>query len=142
MDFEIKVKRLRQEAIMPQTMTEGSAGMDLAIPYTKAILPGIHYIQLGFAIEIPEKHVGLIAPRSSLHKSRLSLANTVGVIDSDYRGELTLALEYDGPGTILEVGQRLAQLLIMPIRNCAIIEEQELTNTERGDGGFGSTDRK
>ena len=97
----------------------------------------------GLAIEIPEGFVGLVFPRSSIRKTDLSLSNSVGVIDSGYRGEIQAtfnqkSLSKDGQ-ILYGVGDRICQLMIIPHPHVDFIEVQELNNTERGEGGFGST---
>jgi dUTP pyrophosphatase len=96
---------------------------------------------IGLAMEIPEGFVGLIFPRSSIRKTDLSLTNCVGVIDSGYRGELqaTFRKERGVVSKKYEVGDRIAQIMIIPHPPIEFVEADELSNTERGDGGFGST---
>jgi dUTP pyrophosphatase len=96
---------------------------------------------LGIALEIPEGFVGLVFPRSSIRKTDLSLTNCVGVIDSGYRGELqaTFRKHRGVASTIYAVGDRVAQIMIIPHPPIEFKEVDELTNTERGEGGFGST---
>jgi dUTP pyrophosphatase len=93
----------------------------------------------GLSIEIPEGYVGLLFPRSSVSKTTLNLANSVGVIDSGYRGPLMLKFRYLEEGDVYEVGDRVAQLVIMKLPFVEIIEVSELSSSERGEGGFGST---
>jgi dUTP pyrophosphatase len=95
----------------------------------------------GIAIEIPMNHVGLVAIRSSVGKAGVALANSVGVIDSDYRGEIKLCLTYTAGsgGHYIRKGQAVAQIVIMPVLQVELVEVDALSTTERGDGGFGST---
>lgn len=130
---------------LPAYATAGAAGMDLAAAEFALMHPGdIRMIGCGFAAEIPDGFVGLVFPRSSAAINRgLTLANTVGVIDSDYRGEIMLAVRYmcdsDIPQQTIEVGDRIAQLVIAPVSRLKIEEVEQLSETERGAGGFGST---
>jgi dUTP pyrophosphatase len=93
----------------------------------------------GLAIEIPEGHVGLLFPRSSISKTVLSLANSVGVIDSGYRGSIMFKFRYPEEGMVYDVGDRVGQIIIMPYPTIEFEETEELSSTERGQGGFGST---
>lgn len=96
----------------------------------------------GLAFEIPLGHVGLIFPRSSIYKTGMTLSNCVGVIDSDYRGEVKFVFTARNSNEpIYDIGDRVGQLVIMELPNITIIEETELNDTERGTGGFGSTGR-
>ena len=92
----------------------------------------------GISVEIPEGFLGLIFPRSSIRKYDLILTNAVGVIDSGYRGELQATFKKSGPH-VYEVGDRGAQIIILPYPQIEFIEVEQLSNTERGKGGFGST---
>ncbi len=140
----LKIKPLNDGAFIPKRATSESAGLDifafLKEPVT--INPGeIIKIPSGIAVEITKGYVGLIYPRSGLStKFGISLANCVGVIDSDYRGELLTPLinHSDKPFTVNN-GDRIAQLLISPVLLPEIEVVKELSRTERGEGGFGST---
>lgn len=145
--MDLKVKRLRKKAIMPHYATEGSAGLDLSICIdTDTVLLTPHKTTLvgcGLAFSIPKGYVGLVYIRSSVGtKQGIILANQVGVIDSDYRGEVMLPLynRTDVP-IVLNNGTRVAQLVITPILSANIEEVNKLDDTKRGDGGFGSTDK-
>jgi dUTP pyrophosphatase len=98
---------------------------------------------IGLALEIPDGFVGLVFPRSSIRKTRLQLSNSVGVIDSGYRGELQATFNKINNNSQSEndykVGDRIAQIMIIPYPKVIFREVEELSNTERGDGGFGST---
>ncbi len=142
----VKVKKLSERAQLPQRETPGAAGADLRAlleepltiqPGTTAMLP------TGLAFEIPEGYVGLIFARSSLGSKRgLAPANKVGVIDSDYRGEVKVALHnHSSQPQTVEPGERVAQLAIVPFLAADYEEAAELSDTERGAGGFGSTGR-
>ena len=139
---KLKIKKLDERAVMPRYAKPGDAGMDLV-----AIDGGwdvgrmqVRY-RFGLAFEIPEGYVGLIFPRSSIVKKDVTLANCVGVIDSGYRGEVTAVfnLRRGERGEIYNVGDRIAQLVVMPFAQCEIEETDELSETERGTGGYGST---
>ena len=140
----IKVKKLRPGAHLPTYGTEFSAGADLyaclAEPVT--IAPGeTKKIPTGLAMEIPVGCAGLIYARSSLGTKRgLAPANKVGVVDSDYRGEFMIFLHNHGaePQTI-QHGDRVAQLLVTPVFTPGFVEADQLSDTVRGTGGFGST---
>ena len=126
---------------LPIRGTEHSAGMDLFCTETVTI-PRYEYakIRTELHVEIPEGHFGLLCPRSSMGKRGLGLANTVGIIDSDYRGEIIcLVKNYNPYSETVEARDRVAQLVIVPYFCPKIEVVEELTETERGDGGFGST---
>lgn len=138
----MKVKRLYEEALLPTKATEGSAAFDL-YAYTEAPLEPCETFKYktGIALEIPEGSVGLIFPRSGLStKFGIRLSNCVGVIDSDYRGEIIVALHNDGDESyMINRGDRIAQLMIVDIPKIGIEEVTELSDTKRGIGGFGSS---
>ena len=126
---------------VPRKATTGSAGYDLSSAQRVTIEPGkCAMISTGIRVALPCGSVGLIFERSSLHRRGLSLANKVGVIDSDYRGIISLLLEniLDEPVDI-SVGDRLAQMIVMPVKQTVMREVASLDETKRGDGGFGST---
>ena len=141
---KIKVKKLRENAQLPTYGTEFSAGADLyaCLAGDVTILPGeTKKIPTGLAMEIPVGYAGLIYARSSLGTKRgLAPANKVGVVDSDYRGEFMIFLHNHGtePQTI-QHGDRVAQLLVTPVFTPGFVEADELSDTVRGTGGFGST---
>lgn len=141
---KVKIKKLDPEAKIPVYGSEFSAGADLfALTGGDVVLmPGeTAVIPTGIALEIPEGWTGLIFARSGLAtKSGLAPANKVGVIDSDYRGEIKVALHNhsDKPGTVKR-GDRVAQLVIVPYLKADFFEADGLEDTERGSGGFGST---
>ena len=144
--MKIALEKLHQEAILPSYATPNSAGADLYALLTEeesvSILPGeTKLIRTGIALAIPEGYVGLICARSGLSvKEGLAPANKVGVIDADYRGEVMVALynQSKAPRTVTK-GQRIAQLLIMPVTQGLFTEVTSLSATRRGEGGFGST---
>jgi dUTP pyrophosphatase len=139
--LDIKVKKLHPNAVIPSYSKVGDAGMDLTI--TKEIENTTFSVSYGFgiAMEIPKNYVGLIFPRSSVRNQDLILSNCVGVIDSGYRGELQATFKKTNGLDSLKykVGERGAQIIILPYPQVKMIESEELSNTERGEGGFGST---
>lgn len=142
----IHVKLLREGAVLPTYGTEFSAGADLyaclASPVT--IAPGeTAFVPTGIALEVPYGCAGLIYARSGLACKRgLAPANKVGVVDSDYRGEVMVALHNHGTQSqTVESGERIAQFVITPVLTPAYEVVQELSDTVRGEGGFGSTGR-
>ncbi len=144
---ELKMKKLRPEAVLPTRGSAGAAGLDLyaCLEAPVTLQPGaLERIPTGIAIALPGPDtVGLIFGRSGLGvKHGITLSNSVGVIDSDYRGELQVGLCNVGsePYTI-QPGERFAQLVVMPVFTPIPVEVQELDGTDRGEGGFGSTGR-
>jgi dUTP pyrophosphatase len=141
---EVKIKKISPNAVLPTYGTENAAGADLSAclfaPIT--IDPGQTFVvKTGLTMEIPEGYVGLIYARSGLATKRgLAPSNKVGVIDSDYRGEIMVALynQSELPQKI-EPGERIAQLVIAPYLQGVFNEVDELSDTTRGAGGFGST---
>lgn len=152
--FEVKVKKLRPEAELPLKVARGSVGADLKIYFDKEDGEQIKKVVLqpnqsikastGIAVEIPEDYFMDIRPRSSAGiKKDLFLKNTTGVIDADYRGEILLFIKNIGDKAVtLEHGERVAQAIILPNYDVKYVEVEELSDTERGAGGFGSTGRK
>lgn len=138
---EVKVKKLTPNAVIPSYSKDGDAGMDLTI--TSQISNTTFDVSYGFgiAMEIPKGFVGLVFPRSSVRKYDLLLTNCVGVIDSGYRGEIQATFKKtNGLDSFkYEIGDRGAQIIILPYPQIKMIESNELSNTERGSGGFGST---
>ena len=140
----VRLKKLREDAIIPAYGTEFAAGADLYACMDKDITinPGCtEFIHTGIALEIPTGLVGLIYARSGMACKRgLAPANKVGVIDSDYRGEIMVALyNHSDEAVTVSKGERIAQLVIMPVDLCEYGFSDELDKTERGEGGFGST---
>ena len=137
----VKVKKLVPEAVIPSYSKPGDAGMDLTI--TKEIENTSFSVSYGFgiAMEIPKGYVGLVFPRSSVRNQDLILSNCVGVIDSGYRGELQATFKKtQGLDSIkYKVGERGAQIIILPYPTIYMTEVPELSDTERGTGGFGYT---
>lgn len=168
--LHVKIKRLHPDSVIPSYKREGDAGLDLTAVDRYFDIDGNVVYHTGVAIEIPEGYVGLLFPRSSVSRVDLSLCNAVGVIDSNYRGEIiakfkpTLIYEVHDDSEFeqgkfkywdrviaptrefgelahmdYEVGERVAQLIIMPYPRVEFQEVEELSKTERGDGGFGSS---
>ncbi|MCH2134054.1 MAG: dUTP diphosphatase [Phycisphaerales bacterium] len=141
---ELRIKRLSPLATIPRYATAGAAGLDLhaAIESPIEIPPrGIQMIPVGLAVAIPGGWEGQVRPRSGLaSRHGISLPNTPGTIDADYRGELKVPLINHGETAFtVEPGMRIAQMVICPVAQCQVIEVDTLDDTERGDGGFGST---
>ena len=138
--MEVKIKKLHTDAVIPKYAKEGDAGMDLySIGFLYTSTGMLHHT--GLAMEIPPGYVGLIFPRSSISKTDLSLANCVGVIDSGYRGEIMCAFDITRRDTSkgYEKGDRIAQIIILPYPKIEFTEVEELDDSERGEGGFGSS---
>lgn len=139
--MQLKFKKLHADAVIPKFAKPGDAGLDLVA--TEIIFNDVDFgniqIKFGLAVEIPENHVGLLFPRSSIYKNNALLSNSVGVIDSGYRGEIGAFMLGDEETFGYKVGDRVLQLVIVPVPQVEPIEVEELSNTERGDGGFGSS---
>lgn len=144
--MELKFKRLKDRAILPIRGTEGSAGIDLTCTDISTVLNEANQLMLVYhtdlAVEIPEGYCGLLIPRSSIFKKSLWLTNNVGVIDSDYRGEIMAIMKAttDTIPAVYKPGERFCQLVIVPVPAFTIAEAEELSETERGASGYGSTD--
>jgi dUTP pyrophosphatase len=140
----VNIKKIHPNAVVPSYAKSGDAGLDLvATTIIGETLGSITY-GLGIALEIPEGFVGLVFPRSSIRKTNLQLSNSVGVIDSGYRGELQATFnKIQGIDNVerenYKVGDRVCQIIIIPHPPIEFNEVNELSNTERGEGGFGST---
>lgn len=142
--MEVKVKKLNERAKLPTFGTNFSAGADLYCAEQEPITIQpyeTHLVGTGISTEIPEGYVGLVYARSGLAcKRNLCLANSVGVIDSDYRGEIKVALHNEGTTSqTVTPEERIAQMIIMPYPKVDFVEESELAKTARSGGGFGST---
>lgn len=136
----IKIKKLHPDAVIPSYSKPGDAGLDLTAVEILNISDYQITYNIGLAIEIPEGYVGLIFPRSSIRSKDLSLSNSVGVIDSGFRGTLQATFNRNYPGDHnYNVGDRIVQLIIIPYPQIEFEEVDELSNTERGIGGFGSS---
>jgi dUTP pyrophosphatase len=146
--LSVKFRKLVPEAVTPEYAQNGDAGLDLTATSFRLAETFMEY-GTGIAVEIPTGHVGLLFPRSSITKAPrgVSLKNSVGVIDSNYRGEILVRFELPNSmnemhGKLPVVGDKVAQLIILPYPKVYFEEVIELSDTNRGDGGFGSTDKK
>ncbi len=143
--MQVKIKRLNDNARIPEYASAGAAGADLYNAGGDVVIASGESagIPTGIAIEIPEGYVGLVYARSGLAcKEGLAPANKVGVIDSDYRGEIKVFLfNHSGAARTVTAGERIAQLVIAPFLHCEFTEG-EMSETKRGAGGFGSTGKK
>lgn len=141
--MELNVKLLSDNAVLPENAYAGDAGIDLRAtevmvlrPFERALIP------TGLAMAIPEGYAGFVLPRSgSAIKQGLSLVNSPGLIDSGYRGEIKcIAINLDPQNDIsIQVGDRVAQLVVMKVENLQLMQVDELDATQRGEGGFGSS---
>jgi dUTP pyrophosphatase len=152
--MKVRIKKLSELAAIPSYAKDGDAGMDMIATSIISDTPTQITYGLGIALEIPYGFVGLVFPRSSIRKTGLQLSNSVGVIDSGYRGELQATFNklfggeamYDEmkvkeiqPNDFYKVGDRVAQIMIIPHPPIEFEEADKLSDTERGEGGFGST---
>lgn len=145
--MKVRIKKINENAIIPTYGTEYSAGADLYALLDSKIEIKPHetvFVHTGISVEIPEGYCGLVFARSSMGAKRgLAPANKVGVIDADYRGEIMVTLHNHSEITqTVEPGERIAQLAIVPFLKAEFEEVDELTDTTRGAGGFGSTGTK
>ena len=142
-EVQIEIKALNEAAKIPSYAYSGDAGMDLRAsesltlqPFERALVP------TGLAIALPEGYAGFVLPRSGLAiKHGITVVNTPGLIDSNYRGELKVILQKTDPHVpfTIHVGDRIAQLVVMPVPHMSFTPVDVLSNTERGEGGFGSS---
>ncbi len=142
--IDVKIKYLSENAVCPEYSTDGSLGMDLSAALDKplTIKAGERaLIPLGFAIQIPEGWGAFVFPRSGLSfKKGITMANCVGVIDTDYTGEVKVsAINLSDKDYTINPGDRVAQLVFLPVEKARFIQSESLDDTERGAGGFGST---
>ncbi len=142
--IDVKIKYLSENAVCPEYSTDGSLGMDLSAALDKplTIKAGERaLIPLGFAIQIPEGWGAFVFPRSGLSfKKGITMANCVGVIDTDYTGEVKVsAINLSDKDYTVNPGDRVAQLVFLPVEKARFIQADSLDDTERGAGGFGST---
>lgn len=147
MQYDVRIKKLRENAVVPTYGSEFAAGADLyaAVEEAMTIAPSeTKLIPTGIAMEIPVGYAGFIYARSGLaSKKGLAPANKVGVVDADYRGEVMVALHNHGKAEqTIEAGERIAQMVIAPFITANFIESETLEDTVRGAGGFGSTGSK
>lgn len=143
--MDLPVAKLEGGAILPSRAHEGDAGLDLYACESAHIGPGERWsVGTGVAVEIPDGHAGLVLPRSGLaRKHGIALVNAPGLIDSGYRGEVRVLLLNTDPAEIFRVepGDRIAQLVIVPIALATPVEADALADSARGGGGFGSSGR-
>ena len=138
----LKVKKINKDVELPLIKTDGSAGIDFYMPCDETVPPiGVVKISLGVAVEVPQGHVLLLVPRSSTGiKTPLRIPNSIGVIDSDYRGEICALFENCSNNIFrINKGDRLLQGILLETPRVTIQEVEQLSETERGEGGFGST---
>lgn len=138
--MNIKIKKLNSNAVTPSYAHDDDSCMDI---YATTITENGKFIEYGtgLSFEIPINHTMLIFPRSSISNKDLILANHVGVIDSGYRGEIKMRFRKIG-NEIYQVGEKIGQMMVLPIPKINFTETEELSQTGRSDGGFGSTDKK
>lgn len=143
--MELRVARLREEARLPGRAHDGDAGLDLHACEAAHIGPGERWsVPTGIAVEIPEEHAGLVLPRSGLAREHgISVVNSPGLIDAGYRGEVSVLLLNTDPAETFRVepGDRIAQLVIVPVAIAEPVEASSLAESARGEGGFGSSGR-
>lgn len=151
--MKVKIKKIFEKATAPSYATDGSAGLDFTALNVKYVyederehrysLSDLRYIEVGtgIAVEIPSGYVGLIFPRSSITNKDLMLGNSVGVIDSDYRGEIKFRFKRTKVLSTEEykIGEKIGQMIIIPIPIIEMEEVKDLSDTKRGSGGYGST---
>lgn len=136
--MKIKARKLAPTAQLPTRAHTGDAGLDMYV--SRCGYEGELWVcHSDIAMEIPDGYVGLLFPRSSVSSTDMRLANSVGVIDSGYRGEVSAKFDNKPNGKRYYVGDRFAQLVIVPYLNVQPIEADTLSDTERGNGGYGST---
>lgn len=141
--IELRVRRLRDDATLPAQAYAGDAGLDLAScgrhevrPRERAVIP------TGLAVEIPDGYGGFVLPRSGLAaRNGITLLNAPGLIDSGYRGEVQVVFHNTDPDEtfVVEPGMRIAQLVLLPVPEVALVERDALAGSERGERGFGSS---
>jgi dUTP pyrophosphatase len=143
--IELPVRRLREDAVLPERAYSGDAGLDLAACDRHELAPGERaVVGTGLAVAIPEGFAGFVQPRSGLAaRHGLSVVNAPGLIDSGYRGEIRVVLlNTDATETfVVEPGMRIAQLVVLPLPELELVEVEELPESERGVRGFGSSSR-
>ena len=143
--MKLRFARVSDNALIPTRAHEGDAGVDLYAAEPAHIGPGERWsVPTGVAVEIPDGHAGLVLPRSGLAREHgIGLVNSPGLIDSGYRGEIRVLLLNTDPAEVFRVkrGDRIAQLVVVPIAAAEAVEAEQLTESGRGDGGFGSSGR-
>ncbi len=147
--MEVKFKKLSDKAVVPTKAHSSDAGFDLtATRVTSEVNECGQFVLVyhtDLAMEIPDGYVGLVFPRSSISKKSLYQTNSVGVIDSNYRGEIMVKYKNttgDSIPAVYNLGDKIAQLIIMPYPTIEFVEAEELSESDRGEGGFGSTDKE
>lgn len=138
--MKIKFKKMNPNAVMPKRGTTGAAGFDLTAVSIEETDQFVKYYT-GIAVQIPAGYFGMLVPRSSVVNTGLLMGNSVGIIDSDYVGELSAVFYLRSGCKVYNVGDRIGQLVIVPIPAVEFVEAEELSETERGAGGYGSTGR-
>lgn len=143
--MELRVAKLKDEATVPSRAHVGDAGLDLYACEAAHLGPGERWsVGTGVAVEIPEGHAGMVLPRSGLARDHgIALVNAPGLIDAGYRGEVRVLLLNTDPAEIfrIEPGERIAQLVLVPVALAEPVEVATLSESSRGDGGFGSSGR-
>jgi dUTP pyrophosphatase len=143
--MDLRVAKLKDNAVIPTRAHPGDAGLDLYSTEIAHLGPGERWsVGTGIALEIPEGHAGLVLPRSGLAREHgIALVNSPGLIDAGYRGEVrVLLLNTDPAETVrIEAGARIAQLVVTPVAIAEPVEATELSDSARGEGGFGSSGR-
>ena len=141
--MKIKFKKLSPSAVMPRKAHASDAGFDLTCTRFEVKNGQLFTYHTDIAVEIPDGHVGLLFPRSSVFKQDLFLTNSVGVVDSGYRGEVMFKFKHIASEVKknYQVGDRIGQLIIIPYPDVEFVEAEELSDSERGAGGYGSSGR-
>lgn len=143
--MELRIAKLKDEACVPTRAHEGDAGVDLYACEAAHLGPGERWsVGTGVAVEIPEGHAGLVLPRSGIARDHgIALVNSPGLIDTGYRGEVRVLLLNTDPAEVFRVapGDRIAQLVLVPVGLAEPVEVESLSDSSRGDGGFGSSGR-
>jgi len=139
--MKVKIKRLHPMATIPSYAKTGDAGLDLTVTEVESLGYPEYRFKFGVSVEIPAGYVGLLFPRSSIYKTGMSFTNAVGVIDSGYRGEIMAIMRDQGDYRTIgyHVGQKAAQLIIIPYPQIEFEEVDRLSESERGAGGYGSS---
>lgn len=141
--IELRIKKLRADAVVPARAYEGDAGLDLAACERVELAPGERaLVPTGLAVAIPDGYAGFVQPRSGLAaRHGITIVNTPGLVDSGYRGELKVILLNTDPAEpfVVEAGMRIAQLVVLPVPGIEAVEVDELPDSERGVRGFGSS---
>lgn len=138
--MEVRIKKLAEHAVVPSYAIDGDCGLDItATGFKWNDLAGFIEYNTSLSIEIPKGYAGFLFPRSSISKTSLAMSNSVGIIDSNYRGEIKIRFRINDHTNRYDIGDRIAQLVILPYPEISLVEVEELSETERGTGGFGST---